>query len=394
MSSLIERFRVRSDRKPIYNLDDSDEDFYVVPGKSGTVGEKFEKVARSDQIEDSCQACGENGSLLCCETCNYAYHSKCLISPLKTSTSGNWRCPECVSPLSDIDKILDCETRPTVADDSDASTLGSKQIFVKQYLVKWKGLSYLHCTWVPEKEFLKAFKTHPCLRTKGFYRHARQLALFGFLVEFILLILCGVVSGLSCPNTSSIVGFESEFNMVQHQLRGSLKIMDDCSFRVSNFDMISGTEVYWWGANGSDFENLTSGFVVSDQKLNDTYKNSSFVVHLGKNVTWDGIQVLAVWDRPTASNFGHVLLKNVSSNESQSSGSSSGTGLGRGHVEPTMFENCKVLSDNYRVRWTLNADDNLIDIGLEAATGMLNYMAFGWANPKSSSNLMLEADVA
>ncbi|KAF4367696.1 hypothetical protein G4B88_001448 [Cannabis sativa] len=429
MSSLIERFRVRSDRKPIYNLDDSDEDFYVVPGKSGTVGEKFEKVARSDQIEDSCQACGENGSLLCCETCNYAYHSKCLISPLKTSTSGNWRCPECVSPLSDIDKILDCETRPTVADDSDASTLGSKQIFVKQYLVKWKGLSYLHCTWVPEKEFLKAFKTHPCLRTKvthfhgrmtsnrnfgddfvekrpewttadrvtacrGFIGMLRQLVLFGFLVEFILLILCGVVSGLSCPNTSSIVGFESEFNMVQHQLRGSLKIMDDCSFRVSNFDMISGTEVYWWGANGSDFENLTSGFVVSDQKLNDTYKNSSFVVHLGKNVTWDGIQVLAVWDRPTASNFGHVLLKNVSSNESQSSGSSSGTGLGRGHVEPTMFENCKVLSDNYRVRWTLNADDNLIDIGLEAATGMLNYMAFGWANPKSSSNLMLEADVA
>lgn len=52
-----------------------------------------------------------------------------------------------VSPLSDIEKILDCEVRPTVADDSDASELGTKQIFVKQYLVKWKGLSYLHCTW-------------------------------------------------------------------------------------------------------------------------------------------------------------------------------------------------------------------------------------------------------
>ena len=52
-----------------------------------------------------------------------------------------------VSPLNDIDKLLDCEMRPTVADDNDASKLGSKQIFVKQYLVKWKGLSYLHCTW-------------------------------------------------------------------------------------------------------------------------------------------------------------------------------------------------------------------------------------------------------
>ena len=52
-----------------------------------------------------------------------------------------------VSPLSDIDKLLDCEMRPTLAEDSDATKLGSKQIFVKQYLVKWKGLSYLHCTW-------------------------------------------------------------------------------------------------------------------------------------------------------------------------------------------------------------------------------------------------------
>lgn len=52
-----------------------------------------------------------------------------------------------VNPLNDIEKILDCEMRPTVAEDSDASKLGSKQIFVKQYLVKWKGLSYLHCTW-------------------------------------------------------------------------------------------------------------------------------------------------------------------------------------------------------------------------------------------------------
>lgn len=53
-----------------------------------------------------------------------------------------------VSPLNDIDKILDCEMRPAAAAaDSDAADLGSKQILVKQYLVKWKGLSYLHCTW-------------------------------------------------------------------------------------------------------------------------------------------------------------------------------------------------------------------------------------------------------
>ncbi|KAK6237044.1 hypothetical protein QUC31_020837 [Theobroma cacao] len=167
MSSLVERLRVRSDRKPIYNMDESDDDADFISGKSGKTEEKLERIVRTDAKENSCQACGESENLLSCATCTYAYHLKCLLPPLKAPPHpDNWRCPECVSPLNDIEKILDCEMRPTVADNNDASKLGSKQIFVKQYLVKWKGLSYLHCTWVPEKEFQKAFKSNPRLRTK------------------------------------------------------------------------------------------------------------------------------------------------------------------------------------------------------------------------------------
>ncbi|KAK6927610.1 SNF2, N-terminal, partial [Dillenia turbinata] len=173
MSSLVERLRVRSERKPIYNIDESDDDDFV--GKSGKPQEIFEKIIRSDAKDDSCYACGEDGNLLSCESCTYAYHPKCLLPPLRAPFPGNWRCPECVSPLNDIEKILDCEMRPTVVDDGDAAKFGSKQIFVKQYLVKWKGLSYLHCTWVPEKEFLKAFKAHPRLKTKVNNFH-RQMA--------------------------------------------------------------------------------------------------------------------------------------------------------------------------------------------------------------------------
>ncbi|GMQ02924.1 hypothetical protein CsSME_00048941 [Camellia sinensis var. sinensis] len=166
MGSLVERLRARSDRKPIYNIDDWDDDADIDHGKSGSGPQKFERIVRADAKPDSCQACGEGGNPWCCETCTYAYHPKCLLAPLKPPRPSNWRCPECASPLNEIEKILDCEMHPTVADDSDASKLGSKQIFVKQYLVKWKGLSYLHCTWVPEKEFLKAYKAHPRLRTK------------------------------------------------------------------------------------------------------------------------------------------------------------------------------------------------------------------------------------
>ncbi|KAM1054517.1 hypothetical protein ACFX2I_001862 [Malus domestica] len=57
-------------------------------------------------------------------------------------------------------------------------------------------------------------------------------------------------------------------------------------------------------------------------------------------------------------------------------------------------QNCKVLSKNYRVRWTLSVEDNLINIGLEAAIRTMNYMAFGWANPNSTFVLMLGVDVA
>ncbi|PPR87985.1 hypothetical protein GOBAR_AA32704 [Gossypium barbadense] len=175
MSSLVERLRIRSDRRPVYKLDESDDDADFVSGKSGKIEGNLEKIVRTDAKEKSCQACGEGENLFSCATCTYVYHPKCLLPPLKAPLPDNWRCPECFSPLNDIDKILDCEMRPTVADDNDASKLGSKQIFVKQYLVKWKGLSYLHCTWVPEKEFIKAFKSNPRLRTKVNNFH-RQVA--------------------------------------------------------------------------------------------------------------------------------------------------------------------------------------------------------------------------
>ena len=50
MSSLVERLRVRSDRRPVYNLDDSDDDADLAPGKRGNAPEAFEKIDRSDAV--------------------------------------------------------------------------------------------------------------------------------------------------------------------------------------------------------------------------------------------------------------------------------------------------------------------------------------------------------
>ncbi|KAK6912518.1 hypothetical protein RJ641_022119 [Dillenia turbinata] len=227
----------------------------------------------------------------------------------------------------------------------------------------------------------------------------------GFLFNILVATFTYVNSATACTKNSSLVGFESEFVMVQHQLRGYFNIIDDCSFRVSNFDMLSGYDVHWWGASGPSFDNLTSGFVISDDVLNQTYKNESFIVNLRKNVSWDQIRVVSVWDEPTYSDFGHVILgHHVPGSVDYAPGPSEApdneTGVGWNETgaswftEPTMFDNCKELSKNFRVRWSLNVEENFIDIGLEAAIGIQYYMAFGWTNHSLSSDLMLDADVA
>ncbi|CAH2061075.1 unnamed protein product [Thlaspi arvense] len=172
MSSLVERLRIRSDRKPVYNLDDSDEDDFV-PKKDRTL-EQVEAIVRTDAKENACQACGESANLVSCNTCTYAFHGKCLVPPLKDSSVENWRCPECVSPLNEIDKILECEVRPTILTEQGSSDAAPKQVCVKQYLVKWKGLSYLHCSWVPEKEFVKAYKSNHRLKTRVNHFHRQK----------------------------------------------------------------------------------------------------------------------------------------------------------------------------------------------------------------------------
>ncbi|KAF6147273.1 hypothetical protein GIB67_013094 [Kingdonia uniflora] len=189
--------------------------------------------------------------------------------------------------------------------------------------------------------------------------------------------------------------------MQQHQLRGIVSLIDDCSFRVSEFDMIQGSDVRWWGAVADDFRNLTMGFEISDDKLNTTYRNDSFVVHLMKNVSWDQINVVAVWDLPTASDFGHVVLRNRGNVTNHGLAPAPSPSIGenttnRVYEQPTMFDNCKSLSPNYRLRWTLHPEQDLIDIGLEAAIGTQYYMAFGWADPDptASNGLMYHADVA
>eukprot|EP00803_Ostreobium_quekettii_P003791 evm.model.scf_714EXC.7 EVM.evm.TU.scf_714EXC.7 scf_714EXC:47239-61229(-) len=115
-----------------------------------------------DTNEEFCTVCGtaENPSkLLCCDNCPKVYHLGCLDPPLSRVPSGDWYCPSCASSfkLQDIEKIL--AVRPIDKDKNDG--IGERELHVK-----WKGVSYLHCTWVPEKDVAQVHKLFPSLRSR------------------------------------------------------------------------------------------------------------------------------------------------------------------------------------------------------------------------------------
>ncbi|KAK8940143.1 hypothetical protein KSP40_PGU019589 [Platanthera guangdongensis] len=224
----------------------------------------------------------------------------------------------------------------------------------------------------------------------------------------LILLLIPSSAASECKRNTTIAGFHSDLSMVQHQLRGVVRILDGCTFSVRQFDMLPGSDrVRWWGASGDSFHNLTSGFQISQTPLNHTYRNDSFTVRLLPNVSWEQMSVLAVWDEPTASDFGHLLLPlNFSDFPAPSPAHSPAPSpisdypniqpllSNTAYSQPTMFDNCRSLSPNYRLRWTLLPEIDSIAIGLEAAIGSQYYMAFGWADPGAKSPTMIHADVA
>ncbi|KAJ5760611.1 hypothetical protein N7520_007767, partial [Penicillium odoratum] len=62
---------------------------------------------------DNCTFCGGGGKLLCCDTCQNAFHFKCIKSPNKTSLKDDeWFCPKCDTKHEFTFTILDGKVVP------------------------------------------------------------------------------------------------------------------------------------------------------------------------------------------------------------------------------------------------------------------------------------------
>ncbi|KAL2624235.1 hypothetical protein R1flu_008480 [Riccia fluitans] len=164
-------------RKPSTYYDDAEtlEDDWEDEAEPGYDDEDDMEILKMEQSEDFCRVCGRGGKLLCCDTCPAVYHLGCLDPPLKIAPMGKWSCHICVDPLENLEKIVDCQIKPLKAPSLNKAEggAGPSSRLVRQYLVKWKGKSYLHCTWVKQEDLEKAMKMFPGIRMKlnHFQRH-------------------------------------------------------------------------------------------------------------------------------------------------------------------------------------------------------------------------------
>ncbi|KAG6528503.1 hypothetical protein ZIOFF_010678 [Zingiber officinale] len=62
-----------------------------------TESEADTSTGNIDGNSDECQLCGMDGTLICCDGCPSAYHSRCIGLNKAFLPSGQWFCPECVA---------------------------------------------------------------------------------------------------------------------------------------------------------------------------------------------------------------------------------------------------------------------------------------------------------
>mmetsp|Transcript_34381 Transcript_34381/g.87919 ORF Transcript_34381/g.87919 Transcript_34381/m.87919 type:complete len:1120 (-) Transcript_34381:76-3435(-) len=224
-----------------------------------------------------------------------------------------------------------------------------------------------------------------------------------------MLLLVALLAGLashasaqwgSCGSSHPAVGFVGEINGRQHQMGGTLQVVDDCTAVISmwSFDGFAPA-AYWWGVDSTstDQATLRSGSRVSGEMPPAANGGATITVKLTDGNTWDDVQMLYLWCELFDANFGEIAI---------------GTGP-PGGMEDLMqpadlcdtpsFPNCvELLPGRFKLYWKL---DNAIAADATSVTMMyegvlpdsgLGYFAFGFADPnlpESNSATMVGSDV-
>ncbi|GAX74493.1 hypothetical protein CEUSTIGMA_g1942.t1 [Chlamydomonas eustigma] len=160
--------RTRTSNRSVKNADETC-DF----DQNGDIDVESTEDSDAEDVEDNsnthCEICAmdkEPDKLLLCEACPRVYHLYCLDPPLKHIPKGDWFCKSCLSSMGllNIEKVLDSRdiatgTSTDAGLNHDAGTHGSTvRYHHREFYVKWKGKSHMHCSWVSEEALQSALK--------------------------------------------------------------------------------------------------------------------------------------------------------------------------------------------------------------------------------------------
>eukprot|EP01135_Chromosphaera_perkinsii_P001198 Nk52_evm9s161 gene=Nk52_evmTU9s161 len=195
-----------------------------------------------------------------------------------------------------------------------------------------------------------------------------------------LLVLGRAQASDLCASTHMRVGFSAELESVSAGVEGTLTIINDCTFRVTEFGYDGHGEAMWWAAQ--DLKSLAKGIPMEEGRgtILQGYGKRTIYVQLPEGSTWDNVGVLSIWNQKYKVPLAGVVL---------------GQGDKGGVVLPGFtltYENCQTLQkDVLNLHWTINSNTNRVDFGLEAHLPTTQYISFGF--PSGKFNSMIGGDV-
>jgi hypothetical protein len=186
---------------------------------------------------------------------------------------------------------------------------------------------------------------------------------------------------------------------IAHDVTGVFTILDDCTWAIDDFeyDGLGPDAFVYFSAQRST---LASGLFDEGDMLERAYSGECLMGQLpgeatfSEDVSTTSI-VASIWCRRFSANFGDVQL-NASSAEIAEPAPACFSSKGcPDRLGTDCLANCVHFSDTFNVWYELNENETMITVELETVTENEDaYLAFGPADPDSSSVRMVGSDVA
>lgn len=112
------------------------------------------------------------------------------------------------------------------------------------------------------------------------------------------------LSGSGCTSDHPLVGQQQEFQTRFHDVSGVVRIIDDCTIQISNFNYDGqGPLVYFYGALDGRYAS-SDAFIIGEQLNGTVFANDELTLTLPAGRSLDDLNGISVWCADFDINFG------------------------------------------------------------------------------------------